>query len=273
MTSKLVEALQLKLQPVSLLWQDEKPEKALEFKEGKWGCLMFHLVAAAKGKTAVVSRTSYGCYGGGVGMGLGNCYEQYPGGTEGFYRFLSEGNRGVAGAEHIAEALEKAGNKTMAHEFLYGERYLKNADAARRFVDTMAPREIPAAYVVMRPMEEGDPDNPQVKSITFFVNADQLAALTVLSHYDTPDRERVIAPFAAGCQATALALYKEHGKEFPRAIIGLMDLAARKNTRHLLPPDMLSFSLIPAMFKELESHVAGSFLETENWRNLIGSAD
>jgi uncharacterized protein (DUF169 family) len=269
MPSKLVDALRLEYQPVSLLWQDEKPEKALEFREGKWGCLMFHLVAAARGKVAVVSRKTYGCPGGGVGMGLGNCYENFAGGEEGFYRFLSEGNEGLPGADAIAGAMTSAGQKAMAEEFLSGERYLKDADAARRFVAHLGPREIPAEYVVMRPLEEGDLDNPLVQSITFFVNADQLSGLAVLSHYEHPDKERVIVPFAAGCQAAGLALYNEQKREFPRAVVGLVDISARKNIRHLMAADLLTFSVTPKMFQELESHVEGSFLEQENWQKLM----
>ena len=269
MKSQLLDALQLQFKPVSLLWQDEKPEKALEFKEGKWGCRMFHLVTAAKGRVAAISRSSYGCPGGGVGMGLGNCYEQFPGGKDAFFRFLSEGNKDIPGAEMIATAMTEAGNKAMAREYLSGERYLKDADAARRFVEYLGPREIPAEYVVLRPLEEGDLDNPQVQSITLFVNPDQLSALTVLSHYEHPDKERVIVPFAAGCQAAGIALYNEQKREFPRAIVGMIDISARINVRHLLPKDMLSFSLTPAMFKELESNVEGCFLQRDNWRQLM----
>lgn len=269
MQSKLVDALRLQYQPVSLLWQDEKPEKALEFKEGKWGCLMFHLAAAARGKVAAVSRQTYGCPGGGVGMGLGNCYKSFAGGEEGFYRFLSEGNEGCPGADAIAGAMADAGQKAMAEEFLSGEGYLKNADTARRFVAHLGPREIPAEYVIMRPLEDGDLDNPQLQSITLFVNPDQLSALTVLSHYEHPDKERVIVPFAAGCQSPGLALYNEQKREFPRAVVGLVDISARKNIRHLMPPDLLTFSVTPKMFLELESHVEGSFLEKETWLSLM----
>jgi len=36
----MAEALGVRYYPVALLWIDEKPEQALQFKEGKWGCLM-----------------------------------------------------------------------------------------------------------------------------------------------------------------------------------------------------------------------------------------
>jgi hypothetical protein len=35
--SKLQKALNLKYPPIALLWSDEKPKNAMQFKEGKWG--------------------------------------------------------------------------------------------------------------------------------------------------------------------------------------------------------------------------------------------
>ena len=56
MKSKIENYLQMDLNPVAIIWSNDKPEKALQLKEGKWACAM-HLVAqAAKGKTAVLDR-------------------------------------------------------------------------------------------------------------------------------------------------------------------------------------------------------------------------
>jgi hypothetical protein len=75
MQSKITSAMRLELEPVALIWADEKPAGATEFAPGKWGCVMFHLAAAAKGKTAAISRETFGCVGGGVGLGFGNQYK------------------------------------------------------------------------------------------------------------------------------------------------------------------------------------------------------
>jgi hypothetical protein len=50
MNSKISEALALTYPPVALLWSDQKPETAVQFQERKWGCIMWLVAAAAKGK-------------------------------------------------------------------------------------------------------------------------------------------------------------------------------------------------------------------------------
>lgn len=268
MKSKLIDSLKLEYAPVALIWVNEKPVKALEFGMDKWGCIMFHLAAAAKGKTAVISRESFGCPGGGVGMGFGNRYLDFPGGCEAFYRFLAGGNVDDALGRQIGEAMAASGNRQMADDFLQGERYLKDADASRRFVDNMPIEDIPATYVVLRPMSEGDLDNEDVRSITLLVTPDQLSALVVLANHEHPERENVGIPFAAGCQIIGTFMYREGRQPFPRALIGLTDLSARKAVRHSLGKEVMSFSVTPEIFKAMEANVDDSFLNRHTWAAL-----
>ena len=93
MESKIASAIGLETNPVALIWADSAPEGALQFKPGRWGCLMsMFATVASKGKIGVVDRQTFGCWGGGVGLGFGNAYETFPGGLDGFYGFLSDGN-------------------------------------------------------------------------------------------------------------------------------------------------------------------------------------
>jgi hypothetical protein len=84
MESKIASSILLKYQPVALIWSDEKRAEAVQFKEGKWGCIMWLAAGAAKGKTAVCDRKTFGCFGGGVGMGFGDQYVNFPGGKDCF---------------------------------------------------------------------------------------------------------------------------------------------------------------------------------------------
>src|SRR4030042_4190253 len=103
MKSLIAKAIQLKYQPVALLGSKEKPPEALQFQEGKWACVMWLAVHAAKGKAAVADIKTFGCFGGGVGLGFGNQYKNFPGGEEGFCNFLSDGNHKRESGKELAE--------------------------------------------------------------------------------------------------------------------------------------------------------------------------
>jgi uncharacterized protein (DUF169 family) len=90
MESKIANAIQMQYAPVVVVLTDERPKEALQFQEGSRGCVVAMLNAAAKGKTVVFTRETFGCPGGGVGLGFGNLYENFPGGIE---YFLSTGNK------------------------------------------------------------------------------------------------------------------------------------------------------------------------------------
>lgn len=266
--SKLVKALRLEYHPVATVWTDIKPVPAIEFGTHKFGCVMFHLVAAAKGRTAVISRDTYGCPGAGVGLGFGNRYLDFPGGCESFYRFLSSGCGEDPVGRQIAEGIAASGNRDMADEFLYGERYVKNADATKRFVDALPIQDIPAKYVVLRPMMERDLNSDEVRVITLLVTPDQLSALVVMANHEHPERENVGIPYAAGCQVMGILMYREQEKDHPRALIGLTDLSARKNVQRSLGKNMMTFSMTPAMFQSMEANVEGSFFHRHTWASL-----
>jgi hypothetical protein len=267
MQSKIAAAIRLKLEPVALIWADEKPAGAMEFAPGKWGCVMFLLAAAAKGKTAAVGRETFGCFGGGVGLGFSS-YEAFPGGVDCFCRFLSSGNAGAEPGQAIGRQMAAAGASAMAEEFLEGERYLKNPKVVRKFLACLPLAEVPNRYVVLKPLRETDLDRDNVRSITFLVNPDQLSALAILANYDGQDNENVVMPFAAGCQSMGIFTYRENGKPNPRAVVGLIDLSARQNVRRQLGKDLLSFSVTAAMFRRMEANVEGSFLERPLWKSL-----
>ena len=72
MESSIAKAIQLQYQAVALLWSDEKPADAMQFSEGKWGCIMWLVVHAAKGKSAVADVKTFGCLCGGATTGSKN---------------------------------------------------------------------------------------------------------------------------------------------------------------------------------------------------------
>jgi len=270
MNSKIADAIGLKTHPVAMTWSDEAPTDAVQFKAGHWGCVMALMGGvAAKGKTAVFGRETYGCWGGGIGLGFGNCYTKFPGGIDGFCSFLSDGNEKTEQGRAIGEAMAQSpGGARMVSDFLHGERYLKDPAAVERFLGALPIQDIPAKYVCAKPLSEADPLVEDIKSVTFFVEPDALAALVVLANHVHPETENVGFPYAAGCQVMGILSYRELLREQPRALVGLSDLSARKTIRPLLGEQILSFTAPWPVYLSMEENVDGSFFGRETWAAL-----
>jgi uncharacterized protein (DUF169 family) len=270
MKSLIAKAIQLQYQPVALLWSNEKPQGAMQFHENKWGCVMWLAAAAAKGKSSVADTKTFGCFGGGVGLGFGNQYKNFPGGEEGFCHFLSTGNAGREGGLELAEKIKPYMTAESYDHFLHGERYIKSPALVEKFVKALPITDIPEKYVVFQPLDKIDPAQEKPQTVIFFVNPDQLSALTVLANYGRGDNENVIIPYAAGCQTIGIYPYREAKSAKPRAVVGLTDLSARVYIRKQLnDPHLMTFAVPFALFEEMEQNVPGSFLERHTWQSLL----
>ena len=268
MHSAMAERLRLKQQPVAIVWAGEKPAEARQFPEGKWGCVMFLLAAAVKGETVVFDEKTSGCPGGGVGLGFGNQYVNFAGGVECFKYFLSTGNEqwpeGRAAGERVTPYLRP---EAYGH-FMHGERYVKSPELVGKFLDCLPMTSVPAPYVVFKPLAAVDEAVDDVRTVIFLADADRISALTVLANYGRGHNENVIFPFAAGCQSLGIYPYREAERAEPRAVLGLNDISARLYLKRILKDDLFSFAMPLALFREMESNLAGSFLERDTWKDL-----
>lgn len=271
MQSEIARALGLHHQVVALLWSETKPESALQFKEGKWGCVIWQVANAAKGKTAVLDRQTFGCIGGAVGLGFGNAYRDWPGGIECFYYFLSIGNEHWERGRAVSEQVKPFLRPEAYENFLHGEGYVQTPELVKQFVDHLPIVDLPAPFVVFKPLAEVDPAREVPQVVIFFADPDQLSALVVLANYDRGDRENVIIPHAAGCQTIGIFPYREARSEKPRAVVGLTDLSARLSINRLLGKHLMTFAVPFARFQEMEANVRHSFLERHTWKQILGA--
>lgn len=240
MKSRIAEILKLHLSPIAVLFVDEKPEGVLEFKNSGHGCVVSLFGAAARGRTAAVSRETVRCSGAVVGLGFGCAWDKVPGGIE---YFLSTG-RGEGYPE--------------------GEGYKKNPELAREAVSKFPITDIPHKYVVFKPIGDVNVQIEKPVLVSFLANPDQLSALVVLANYRRPSNDNVIVPFASGCSQVCLIPYHESLKAEPRAVVGLTDVTVRP----LVDSEVLSFTVPYRMFVEMEEDVTGSFLEKRSWAKV-----
>jgi uncharacterized protein (DUF169 family) len=271
MDSKIANAIALKYQPVALIWSDEKPDKAVQFQEGKWGCIMWLAASAAKGKTAACDRKTFGCFGGGVGMGFGDQYVNFPGGKECFCHFLSAGNQQLERGRQAAAKVKPFLRNAAYENFVHGERYIKTPQQVHQFIEALPITDIPAEYVIFKPLSDVDPDQEKPQVVVFFADPDQLSALVVLANYNRNDNQNVIMPYAAGCQNIGIYPYQEAKSQKQRAVVGLTDLSARLYIRRQLQDNLMTFAVPRAMFAEMELNVEGSFLQRPTWQSLLAA--
>ena len=271
MTSAIARAAGLETQPVALIWSDTKPDGALELKKDAWGCVMWLYARVARdGRTAAFSRETFGCAGGATGLGFSRPIDQHIARTEeNFCCFLSNGIEGAKDRTKYALLAESAGNPNQKKALLEGERIMKSPEVARKFLECLPVYDVPAKYVVMKPLSLVQ-ENEAVQTVTFLANADQISALSILANYHagTITDRVIVAAGAAGCQALGVCTYRESDRADPRAVIGLTDIMARRMTRKLLGKDKLTFSVPFRLYCEMEKNVPGSFFESEGWKEL-----
>ncbi len=270
MESRIAQALKTPHPPVAILFSEHKPDDAAQFSEGKWGCAMWLLAKALRGKTAALDDKTFGCLGGGAGLGFGNPYQDWPGGIDCFYHFLSTGNerRGEEG-QQLAEQVGGQLRRQSLQHFIHGERYLKSPEVTRQFVEHLPLTRIPARYVIFKPLAQVDPQVETPNSVLFLVNPDRLSALTVLANFEGPAGQNVILPWAAGCQSLGIFTFREALSPHPRAVVGLVDISARRFINRQFGSDLLTFSIPLVLFEQMERNVPGSFLEREQWQELL----
>jgi hypothetical protein len=194
---------------------------------GKHMCIYCFFENFRRGETLVITRENFGC--GGAGSCLCNVQTRS---RQEYIRFLVEGEGLKGSPELMGEWIDRRRSYLQQHPYLF-----------------------------MGPVRAEKYE--YLKTVTFFVNPDQLSMLIIGANYDAApgDPPPVAAPFGSGCMEL-LPLFDD--LEAPQAVIGATDIAMRQ----YLPRDVLAFTVTRPMFERLCALDEKSFLFKPFLRNL-----
>jgi hypothetical protein len=165
---------------------------------------------------------------------------------------LTKERAGCGGAMSSLFGVETRPRKEFI-KFLADDEGLKASHALmEKWIDVRRAYRAENGYLVIGPLKEKA--WAYAKTITFFVNPDQLSALAIGAQYRSSpdDPPPVIAPFGSGC--SQLVPFQDLG--IAQASIGALDIAMRRH----IPPDILTFTVTRPMFKRLCELDERSFL-------------
>ena len=194
--------------------------------------------------------------------GRGDClFAHFKQWQRGMTSHLTKDNYGCGGAGGSLCGVERADRAAFLH-FLAIEEGLKESEAlVGEWLDTRVTYKPRHGHVLVGPYR---PELYEwVRTVTFYVKPDQLAALTLGAQYRTApsDPPATIAAFSSGCGQ--LAVFAD--LEVPQSQIGATDLAMRQ----WLPPDVLAFTVTKPLFEQLCAFGPESYLEKPFLRRLV----
>lgn len=273
MKSKIESYLNLDLNPVAIIWSNDKPEKALQFKQGKYACAMRLVAAAAKGRTAVLDANTSGCVTAASAFGFGRFEDKWQLDMDYYYGFLSCGMKDKGIDDDLKELINAAAKQgsapqNMVHLLLEGEGYKKNRELVKEHVQSWPIFQIKEKYVVFKPLKDVDPDHETPVQIVFFANTNQLSALIILASCSTGKSDMVKVGGGSACQDVGLFAYQESQEKNPRAILGFKDIFARNNLKKTIGQDKMTLTVPMKLFETMEQDVDDSLLVRDTWKEL-----
>lgn len=268
MDSIIVNELKPELNTLVLLKSDVKPEGATQAKNGIYFCIMsLFAQSVMKGKTIVFDRDTYGCPGACAGLGFGTAYDKALGGYETFATFFAKGLEDAMDKEEYKAFAEKM-SPHVKEKMIKGERFHCSKEKAYKWVSQDLPLfNFPEKYRIMKPLSDLQ-EGEIPESVIFTVNPIQLTALITLAGSIREGVNDTITPQGGACQMIGNFVFNEANREKPRAVLGLLDLAARDTVKNLLPDNVLTYAVPWKLFKALEEEAKVGIFKSPLWTNL-----
>lgn len=159
---------------------------------------------------------------------------------------------------------EKEARENFAKGLNQREGFKQTDDLMLQWLNNLKPYMPENKYIIIGPLKEDQ--YKYLKSITFYVNPDQLSFLIHGAEYKNAsiNENPIKTAFGSGCGQMA-ALLGDLNTHIPKAVIGATDMAMREH----LPADILAFTVNKPMYEQLCELDENSFMHQHFWKRLM----
>jgi hypothetical protein len=270
MESAIVNNLQPEFAPVAVVWSNAIPDDARQFKEGKFGCVVYLFAEASRReRIAGGSRNTIACNGAQSALGFGVDFDAS---AESLDRYAAIFSKGLTSAQdkEAYRAHMEASPQGWRSLYEYGERRHCSAELARHWIRTGLPRyDIPYEYVLFKPLSRVE-EKDQIKAVIFPVNPVELAGLVSLAGAVMPESDCIRYGQGPDCSSITAYAYAEAESANPRAVIGMMGVDGREVMRRRFRDDVVTLTLPETLFHEMEREADDCVFQTPRWQEIGG---
>ncbi len=270
MKSTIVKNLKPEFEPVAVVWSDTIPADAFQYKNGKFGCVLYLFAHASTcGKIAGGSRESIICTGGRAALGFGTDFDASDDQLDLHTALFSKGMKSAENRTAYQATIEAA-PKNWRSMYEYGERRHCSSELAREWILHEFPRyDIPYRYVLFKPLSRTSFDE-NIRTVIFPVNPIEFSGLVTLAGSVMQGTDPVRAPQGPDCCSITAFAYSEAESAFPRAVLGMMGTDGREVMRRRFRDDILTLTLPAHLFLRMEQEADECIFQIPSWKKLVG---
>ena len=269
MESVIVENLKPEFAPVAVVWSNSIPDDTLQFKKGKFGCILYLFAEASRrGRVAGGNRETITCNGGRAAMGLGVDFDASHELLDRYAATFSKGLKSASNQEAYRDRMN-AVPKNWRSLYEYGERRHCNAELAKEWIVNGLPHyNIQYKYVLFKPLNITDPDEI-IRAVIFLVNPVELSGLVTLAGSVMPGTDPVQVPQGADCNSITAFAYAQVESAAPRAVLGMLGVEGREVMRKRFRDDILTLTLPLLLFLRMEQEADDCIFQIPSWKKFI----
>ena len=269
MESAIAKNLQPEFEPVAVVWSNTIPDDAIQFKKGKFGCILYLFAEAARrGKIAGGNRETITCNGGRAALGLGVNFDASDEQLDRYAAVFSKGIKSTGNQNAYQKQIEAA-PKNFRDLLRYGERRHCSAELAKDWILHGLPRyDIPYEYVLFKPLGRSDSDE-NIRAVIFPVSPIELAGLVTLAGSVMPGTDPVQVPQGADCNSITAFAYAQADLDTPRAVMGMLGVDGREVMKKRFRDDILTLTLPMPLFYRMEEEAYDCVFQIPSWKRLV----